>query len=77
MKSEKQIREHIDLLNKAIEFMKNNKEKGAKEEWIKRWQIYAEILKWVVDEKSEYEEVYRNIESLRKSQLPRLRLHQS
>jgi hypothetical protein len=66
MKSEKQIREHIELLDKAIDFMKENKEKGAKEEWIKRWQMYIEILKWVVNEQSEYEEVYKCIESLRK-----------
>ena len=65
MKSEKQIREHITLLDKAIDFMKANKEKGAKEEWIKRWQMYSEILKWVIDEPSEYEEVYKNVESLR------------
>lgn len=45
MKSEKQIREHIELLDKAIDFMKENKEKGSKEEWIKRWQMYVEILK--------------------------------
>ena len=66
MKSEKQIREHINLLDKAIDFMKKNKEKGAEEEWIWRWQVYAEILKWIVNEPSEYEEVYTNIESLRK-----------
>ena len=66
MKSEKQIREHINLLDKAIGFMKKNKEKGAEDEWIKRWQMYAEILKWVVNEQSEYEDVYKNIESLRK-----------
>ncbi len=66
MKAENQIREHIELLNNAIEFMKKNEEKGAKEEWIKRWQMYSEILKWVVNEPSEYEEVYKNIESLRK-----------
>ncbi len=65
MKSEKQIREHIKLLEKAIVFMKDNKEKGAKDDWINRWQIYSEILKWVVDEPSEYEGVYKNIESLR------------
>ncbi len=65
MKSEKQIREHIKLLDKAIDFMKENKEKGAKDEWINRWQIYSEILKWVVDEPSEYKEVYKNIENLR------------
>lgn len=66
MKSEKQIRDHIKLLDKAIDFMKNNKEKGANDEWIKRWQIYSEILKWVVGDQSEYEDVYKNIESLRK-----------
>ena len=65
MKSEKQIREHIKLLDKAIDFMKENKEKGAKDEWINRWQMYSEILKWVIDEPSEYEEVYKNIESLK------------
>ena len=67
MKSEKQIREHIKLLDKAIDFMKENKEKGAKDDWINRWQIYSEILKWVVDEPSDYEEVYKNIESLRRN----------
>ena len=66
IKSEKQIRKHIELLDKAIGFMKENREKGANEEWIKRWQMYAEILKWVVNEPSEYEEVYKCIESLRK-----------
>jgi hypothetical protein len=45
--------------------MKENKEKGAKDDWINRWSMYSEILKWVVDEPSEYEEVYKNIESLR------------
>lgn len=65
MKSEKQIREHIELLDRAIDFMKKNKEKGAKKEWINRWQMYVELLKWVVNEPSEYEEVYKNIESLR------------
>ncbi len=69
MKSEKQIREHIALLENAIVFMEKNKEKGAKEEWIKRWRIYAEILKWVINEPSEYEEVYKNIESLRKKSI--------
>lgn len=66
MKSEKQIREHIELLDNAVEFMKENKEKGAKNEWINRWKIYSGILKWVVNEPNEYEEVYKNIEGLRK-----------
>lgn len=58
IKSEELIRDHIRVLQNAVEFMKR---KGGKEEWINSFNKTIEILKWVIDDKSEYDEIYNGL----------------